>query len=84
MKLTVVIKSVYGHRLVYPSDGLARVAAHLIGNRTFTTTQLAALELLGHEIEIDVVSVDARDLRNNIAEAKTYLHRINWSEKEAA
>lgn len=84
MKITVTIKRVYGQALVYPADGPAQVAAQLTGTRTFTCTNLACLELLGHEVEIDASSPEARDLRANIAEAKEFLHRINWTERRAA
>ena len=50
MKIEVEVRSVYGAPNIYPANEAARIAADLVGKRTFSHPDLIRLKQLGHEV----------------------------------
>ncbi len=52
MKITVYIKSVYGQPRIYPVCDKAKALTWLTGNKCLTKSQLAVIETLGFDVEV--------------------------------
>ena len=52
MKLQVIIKSVYGWDLIYPTCNTTRLFAALLKVKSLTESQLEQIKLIGYEIEV--------------------------------
>lgn len=50
-RIEVYVKNVFGVDRIYPSNTTARELLNLIGKKTFTEQDLAALARLGYEVE---------------------------------
>jgi len=50
MKITVIIKNVYGNEVVYPVCEQAKLFARLAGTKTLTLESLSLITALGYEI----------------------------------
>lgn len=66
MKLSILIKNVYGNTLYYPFNDAARSLAGIAGKKTFSPKDLQiAYTQLGFEIEY----LDAASFKNHMLEA---------------
>ena len=51
MQITIGVKTVYGKEMIYPVDDLAKGFADLLGQKTLTRVNLAAIKAMGFKIE---------------------------------
>ena len=51
MKITVLIKNIYGEQKAYPHCETAKKFADLLGTKTLTRDALAKIKALGYELE---------------------------------
>ncbi len=51
MKITVLLKEVYGEQKAYPHCDMARKFAQLLGTKTLTRDALRQIKDMGYEIE---------------------------------
>ena len=52
MRIEVEVRNVYGKPVIYPANEAARIAAELIGAKTFQQRHLRQLQKLGHEVAV--------------------------------
>lgn len=52
MKITVLIKSIYGIETVYPACDTSRLLARLANTKTITRQALETIKALGYQIEV--------------------------------
>lgn len=57
MKLTVVIRNVYGNQTVYPCCDTSKKLLELTGTKTFTSRHIQTLEDLGYTLEVHPVTI---------------------------
>jgi hypothetical protein len=52
MLIEIREKSVYGNVLLYPSNEGATLFSELLGKKTFNSSDLIRMRLLGHEVKV--------------------------------
>jgi hypothetical protein len=52
MLIEIREKSVYGNVLLYPSNEGATLFSELLGKKTFNSSDLIRMRLLGHEVKL--------------------------------